>query len=263
MIKLIFKITATKEAYYPTFTGHILRGAILSIINEEKPTIAEILHESNKMRPYSIAPLSYQEIRWTKRGEVHIIPGDSMSFQLNIFDKSIEYLILQIFESKEIFQLKLFQDPFLIEKIEVIKNEFSDLLSFEKKLEKFRFKFLTPTYFSIRKQKFPLRFPDPRYLFANLSRIWNNFNKDIQINEEMFHEWVSNSISVTGYNLETSTLNISKGIPKIGFKGWVNYKIYSEEKKYQMWIDVLAKFAEFSNIGGGRTAGFGCVKYIP
>ena len=84
------------------------------------------------------------------------------------------------------------------------------------------------------------------------------------VNEEELYEWLENNLSISGYDLKTRSAYISKGAPVIGFKGWVNYNLSEEERSgYQKWVDVLAKFAAYSNVGGGRTAGFGCVSYRP
>jgi len=264
MIKLRFILEASKNIFYPVFSGHIIRGAILAIIKEKKSDIAQILHDSNKMRQYSVSPLNYHNAKWTNRGELAIQLGDTLDFQLNIFDKKIEDDVLHIFEHEVIDSITLFQDIFTIKKIEVTRKNVEDLLANHQNIpNKFRIVFLTPTYFSISKQVFPLRLPDPRYLLSNVSRIWNCFNKDMQVDEEMLFEWVTNNISISGYELKTEAVNVSKGVPKIGFKGWTNYNINPKNSEYIKWVDILLQFAEFSNVGGSRTAGFGCVKYIP
>ena len=112
-----------------------------------------------------------------------------------------------------------------------------------------------------------MRFPDPRYLYGNLANIWNScMGEIVKVDKEALVGWVSDHLSVSGYNLRTRTQYISKGAMKIGFTGWANYQLSTketDEKSYAAWVHALSKFAEFSNVGGGRTAGFGCVRYYP
>jgi hypothetical protein len=40
----------------------------------------------------------------------------------------------------------------------------------------------------------------------------------------------------------------------IGFVGWVTYEVKDEESKWNMITCMLAKYAEYANIGGNKTA---------
>lgn len=45
-----------------------------------------------------------------------------------------------------------------------------------------------------------------------------------------------------------------------GFVGWVTYEAKDEESEWNNMTQALARFAEFANVGGNRTGGFGVVK---
>lgn len=51
----------------------------------------------------------------------------------------------------------------------------------------------------------------------------------------------------------------------VGFVGTVRLSLSEDaySRRYAKVVDALLRFAEYSNIGGNRTAGFGVVNYIP
>jgi CRISPR-associated endoribonuclease Cas6 len=264
MIKFNFLLQAKESGLLPSFTGHIVRGAILSKIQKYRPEIADHLHEKNKIRPYSISPLYPHngKIYRTRRGEIKVKEGDTLQFDFGALTTDLGQEILKINLTKKIV-FKLASVSFDIKSIQIEQLEPKELLKAEKCF-RFRIEFLTLTYFNIMKQDFPMRFPDPRYLFSNIATIWNANQSDngIFIDQDDFFDWLENNVSISGYKLRTRTAYIAKGAPVIGCKGWVHYRL-SENLKYHKWIHALCKFAEISNVGGGRTAGFGCLRFKP
>jgi len=259
-----FKLKAVKKCLLPSFTGQLIRGAILQIIKESDEILSEKLHEGNKIRPYSVSPLRLidKEISRTKRGEIIIEKDSTLRFRLGILMNELAERIVKITLQKEEMKFYLAEGEFKVINLDVKKKSVKELLLEEIiNLNSLSLNFVTPTYFNIAKQEFPLRFPDPRYLYMNLTSLWNTFNKKVLVDQEEFYSWIENHISINAYNLKTKTVQIAKGAPKIGFKGWVKYKL-SGDTNYQQWIHSLSKYAEFSNIGANRTAGLGCVQYI-
>jgi CRISPR/Cas system endoribonuclease Cas6 (RAMP superfamily) len=45
-----------------------------------------------------------------------------------------------------------------------------------------------------------------------------------------------------------------------GFVGWVTYEIKDKESEWSKTTCMLAKYAEYANIGGNKTGAFGVVK---
>jgi len=45
-----------------------------------------------------------------------------------------------------------------------------------------------------------------------------------------------------------------------GFVGWVTYEMKDKESKWNKITCMLAKYAEYANIGGNKTGGFGETK---
>ena len=47
-----------------------------------------------------------------------------------------------------------------------------------------------------------------------------------------------------------------------GFVGWVTYQMKDKESEWNRVTCMLAKYAEFANIGGNKTGGYGVSKMI-
>jgi CRISPR/Cas system endoribonuclease Cas6 (RAMP superfamily) len=45
-----------------------------------------------------------------------------------------------------------------------------------------------------------------------------------------------------------------------GFVGWATYELKDKESEWNKVTCMLSKFAEYANVGGNRTGGFGVVR---
>jgi len=48
-----------------------------------------------------------------------------------------------------------------------------------------------------------------------------------------------------------------------GFVGWITYELKDKKSKWNKTTCMLAKYAEYVNIGGNKTGGFGVTKLVP
>ena len=248
------------------FTGQIIRGAILKLIANHDQKLADKLHEGNKVRPYSVSTIMGEKNRLnrTRRGEIIVKEGSMFKFRMGILSSDLAERMIKITLQKSEMKVQLADGVFKISSFEIKRKNVKELLNIDKQPPtNLELSFITPTYFNISRQEFPLRFPDPRYLFMNLATLWNSFIEEkILVDQEELFSWLENHISINYYNLSTHSVYIAKNTPKIGFKGKVCYQL-SGEQSYQRWVHALAQFAEFSNVGANRTAGLGCVRYNP
>jgi len=264
MINFEFILKAKGNCLLPSFTGHLIRGAILQSIKEFDNELSEKLHLGNEMRPYSVSPLVpyNKQIKRTIRGEIISEENSTFRFRLGILTQDLAERMVKLTLHSDEMKLQLAEGEFSVVSIEIKKKNIKELLmEGEQPPTIFSLSFLTPTYFNIAKQEFPMRYPDPRYVFMNLASLWNTFNEEkVFVDQTELFSWLENHISINAYNLSTYSVYIAKNAPKIGFKGWVRYQLSGEES-YQRWVHALAQYAEFSNVGANRTAGLGCVKY--
>jgi len=250
MNKFIFHLMAKNEKVQNlNIPAYVFRAALMNILSRIDSKFVNQLHESNKIRPYAIS---------IKRKEDHLL------FILKILKEQLSKTILNYIISTSNFELKIYNLDFILLKTDFESVKFENLIKNAKKIGKFRLNFLTPTYFNISGRDFVMRFPEPTFIFENLARVWNDFAPlGCKIDSSGFYDWIKKNIFVSSFDLRTKPYNIGKKDPVVGCIGWANYIIKNPNQSYSPWIDVLLKFAEYSNIGGNRTAACGIIRYNP
>ena len=105
-------------------------------------------------------------------------------------------------------------------------------------------------------------FPDPVKVFCSLMRCWNQFSDDRVFSKEeyiAYKEWLQKNVGVSKYELQTK-LAVMRNKKATGFTGTVTYELDDKESLYNKTTHMLAKYAEYANIGGNKTAAYGQTK---
>jgi CRISPR/Cas system endoribonuclease Cas6 (RAMP superfamily) len=68
------------------------------------------------------------------------------------------------------------------------------------------------------------------------------------------------NVGVSRYELQTRLGAVRKNKRTAGFIGTVTYELGDKEKPYNKTTHMLAKYAEYANIGGNKTAAQGQTK---
>ncbi|MHA1401810.1 MAG: CRISPR-associated endoribonuclease Cas6 [Candidatus Heimdallarchaeaceae archaeon] len=250
-------LLSNSDELIPSFSGSLVRGAFLNLISQIKPELASLLHEGNKMRPYAVESIQVTsgKSRRTARGEIIVNKGDQIKLTLKLMDSKLLSSLIQILITDSMPSITLMNKDYTITNLsyKTHRVEINGLSS------KLKVNFLSPTYFSILNRAESMYFPDPKYLFMNLAKIWNTFNPELSIPEDEFFLWVDNNIVINDYSTRTKRAYIGKKTPIKGFHGWVVYR-FKDKRNFLPWVNILIKFGEISNVGGSRTAGFGVIR---
>lgn len=270
MYRFLFEVVSSEKGVLPPFTGHLVRASFLSMLRKHDETLAQRLHEGVHMRPYSTTPLrpvkGQRFERDNRTGVIFIQKGQMAKFNIGSLTirlgGELVNILLHEFPNTE---FKLGQIPFRDVRINVEQFDPGNCLEHTKNIKKFRLGFRTPTFFNISGSSVVCRFPEPIRIFGNLTSLWNTFiAKDlggVMIDETKFIDWIYQTVAVTAYEIRTKTVNIGKNIPPtIGFIGDANFTVI-DDNKMSTWIHPLLMLGTFSNIGQGRTAGFGVTYY--
>jgi CRISPR/Cas system endoribonuclease Cas6 (RAMP superfamily) len=60
-----------------------------------------------------------------------------------------------------------------------------------------------------------------------------------------------------------SRLAVTRRKKTTGFVDWATYELKDKENEWNEITCMLVKFAEYANIGGNKTGGFGVTKFFP
>jgi CRISPR-associated endoribonuclease Cas6 len=229
--------------------AYIFRAVLMGMLGKIDSKYIEELHKPNQIRPYAISIKNdAQEIRF----ELIILTEE--------FSKAIMDYILTLNE----FAVNINQNEYILLKIDLETIKMETFIKQGQKISKFNLRFLTPTYFNIVGRDFDMRLPEPTFLFENIAHIWNQFAPGGSgIDFSGLYEWISKNVFISSYQLKTRAFPIGKETPVIGCTGWATYLVKDPENGYAIWLDALLRFAEYSNLGGNRTAACGVIRYEP
>ena len=259
-----------------SFTGFLARGFVYSIIKSVDEEYATLLHDKRiaKYSPFSTTPF-YTITR--KRIVIYprkVMRGTSFAFDVKILDDDLARIYMRgVSDISEVQLGKMGRAQLCSTSVKVVKLlETKNIASIP---SKFRVSFFTPTYFRVRVPRtlrkkcrkmrtrlLPL--PEPTHMFTNLFNLWNACFKH-KVREEYLEWLIQYPILISrikGLDTHKVYEHPMKGVFAIGFTGTVYYAFAEDvydERMARITFQLL-RLAEYSNVGGNRTAGFGWVK---
>ena len=248
-----------KEVILPFFTGHVARGLLLHVVRRVDPSASELLHELNVAKPYSVIPLRFKSKRQSEKGYV-LDPLFPCRVCFRFLREGYSVYALRFFEKQN--SLAVFDTVFHITSLTVNSKSYEELEKEAQSCDRFRLFFKTPTYLASLGSRFHWLFPDAVKVFSSLMRSWNLFSDRRRFGKEeyiAYKEWLNKNVGVSEYELRTR-LVVTRRKKVTGFTGWVTYELKDSESQWNRTTYMLAKYAEYANVGGNKTGGFGEIK---
>lgn len=254
-VEIEVKTFGEKSVKMPLFTGYVARGLALYILNKVSAALAQGLHEPNATKPYSVTPLYFRSARRLADGYL-LDPLLPCNFKIRFLDDSLAKAAMEYFSTNE--GMMIYDTAFKVASLTVRSADFAKV----EDASAFRMVFDSPTHLAKMGSQYDQLFPEPDAIFPNLMRMWDQFMPE-KFGKEIhgkYREWLAENMAVSGYDLRTITVK-GKSL-KIGFVGWIAYRMDDKGTGFSRVTSKLARFAEYSNVGMERTAGFGVVKYF-
>ena len=281
---IVLELYTPEDITFQSFSGYAVRGMFYSIIRRVNESYAFELHNSKMLAPFSVSPVL------VARGEGFHPCFDRVSkgflrVNFTIFDGRLNNVLLKFIQEGLGNELMLGKVEVILHSLSFQQIHYDKLYRDSDEIRSFKISFYTPTYFRQTPRDIlerygkkleekitisPYRFlplPDPVLFFKSVARIWRKFsNQDLAL--QNFVEWLEiGGIAVSGYptGIRTHVVYEHPTTRKwsVGFTGTVHFSLvkdlYSPERA--KIADTLLKFAEYTNVGGGRTAGLGQIKY--
>lgn len=245
--------------------GEAVHGFLLNAIAMISNEYAQKLHDSKRIKPFSVSPLFFEnkDEGWQlENGYLKIKENINATIAISTLNESCLGIIMKALICTEkqkkkvnIGGLKAVVKKVCIKEAEGARFEkYSDIIKKAKKNEKVTFNLLTPL--SFRQNGIQQTFPTPELVFSSLLQTWNAFS-DIKIPEEIKDKF--RSIVVSRYNLHSELWHFSK-YKIFGCKGRIEYTFKDDFSESELRIlNALSRFATYSGIGYKRTMGMGMV----
>ena len=261
-MEISLEMYAEKPVLLPYFTGHVARGLLLHFIRQVDPAASGLLHELNVSKPYSVTPLRFKSTKRTADGYVldSLFPC-KVGFRF-LKDEYSTYL-LSFFEKQN--SALIFDTTFQIASMNISCKSYADLEKEAQAVDGFALDFRTPTYLANLNSSYHWMFPDPVKVFCSLMRCWNLFSDGRRFGKVeyvAYKDWLSENVGVSRYELQTR-LAVMRSKKATGFTGYVTYELKDKENPWNKTTHMLARYAEYANIGGNKTAGYGQTKLLP
>ena len=290
LTRVEIKFQLEKPIAFQSFSGFSSRGLLYEMLRGVDVEYAEMLHSSPILAPFSSTPI----YTLTPKGWAVVykrLPAPSIC--------KVCFTLMNREIAARVFEALANDIPLRLQGVEVLPLEvsleqikYSNLLEKAKPVRDFTIDFLTPTYFRFSPLiaarlfpfKLPLRgvdaerlkrarrfhpLPEPIMLMRSILRLWRNYS-DTHFNYARYSRWITSmGIALSGFpeGIKTMRLYEHKTLRKfiVGFLGSVHYSIPEDlyKKRWARITDALLRFAEYTNVGGGRTAGLGMIKYVP
>jgi len=256
-----------------SYTGYLIRGLIYSALRAIDPRYAERLHSEKGL----LAPVSVKPPHTLAHGKIKIylqkVPANTtFSVQITALDQQLAELLCKALINQQENIIELAQAKAKIISLAVKQVDLKRLQQNNLNDRKFAIRFLTPTFFRVRIPKTirstervrVLPLPDPIRMFTNLCNIWNVYLKP-RIKKD-YLEWLQQYPILISRLKDIKTHRYYehpvKGVFAVGFTGIAYYALAEDayDKYMARTTCQLLKLAEYSNVGGNRTAGFGWVE---
>lgn len=252
---------AEEPVLMPPFTGHLARGLLLHMVRRVDPAASSLLHELNVSKPYSVTPLRFRSIYRGEGGYI-LDPSSPCRVNFRFLREDHAGLLIRYFQGQS--EVLIYDTVFRVASLSFKSKSYEELEREARSTDRFRLIFSSPTYLTTLGSRFHSMFPDPVKVFTNLMRTWNNFSDGKRFGKEdhqSYREWLERNAGVCEYELRTrlAPMRLRR---VVGFMGWATYEM-GDQGEWNRVTSMLARFAEFSNIGGNKTGGFGVTRFIP
>lgn len=256
-VEITLEMYAEKPLMLPFFTGQIARGLLLHFIKLVDPAASGLLHELNVSKPYSVTPLRFKSSSRAENGYV-LDPQFSCKVGFRFLKDEYSTYLLSFFAKQN--SALIFDTTFQIASMNINSKSYVDLEKEAQAVDGFTLDFRTPTYLSNLNSDYHWMFPDPAKVFCSLMRTWNQFSDSRRFSKEeyvAYKAWLQKNVGVSRYELQTRVGAVRKNQRTAGFIGTITYELGDKENPNNKITHMLAKYAEYANIGGNKTAAYG------
>ncbi|MCS7139030.1 MAG: CRISPR system precrRNA processing endoribonuclease RAMP protein Cas6 [Crenarchaeota archaeon] len=283
MCQITFRIVAEQGLRFQSFSGFAVRGVFFDFLKSVNEELALRLHSQKSLAPYSVTPV--EALRGCYSSFVYNSFNGPLQaqFKISILEQGLMKVFTQALFSTGSPNIRLVDTYTTIVEVSVNQQSFEKIMEEAKPVRRFEVFFRTPCYFRqslsrdssdpvLKVVKPPYRavpLPEVHLMIRNLVRLWRRFS-GISFEYNEYVDWIKrNGIALAGFPYGIKTLRVYEHPTSnkwvMGFIGRVRFAIPKDMflERFSKFTDALMKFAEYSNVGGNRTAGFGVVKYSP
>ncbi|MEM2930782.1 MAG: CRISPR system precrRNA processing endoribonuclease RAMP protein Cas6 [Thermoproteota archaeon] len=280
--QLTFRLVAEQGLRFQSFSGFAVRGVLFDFLRRVDEQLALKLHSEKALAPYSVTPVEALRGQYSSFIFNRFDGPLQAQFKICVLEPGLMNVFTQALLSSGSPTVRLVDADTPVTEVSVNQQSFEKIMEEAKPVRRFEVFFRTPCYFrrsvqtdspdpvskAVRPPYRAVPLPETSLMFRNLARLWRRFS-GLTFDYRDYATWVDRGgVTLAGFPRGIRTIRVYEH-PKsnkwvMGFMGAVRFSTPTDmfSEKFARFTDALMKFAEYSNIGGNRTAGFGVVKYI-
>ena len=279
--QLTFRLVAEQGLRFQSFSGFAVRGVFFDFLKRADEQLALKLHSEKAVAPYSVTPVEVLQGQYSRFVFNRLDRPATIRFKISFFELSLMNVFTGALLSSSSPSIRLVDADTPVTEVSVRQLSFEKILEEAKPMRKFEVIFRTPCYFRrtvseppdpvLKGVKPPYRavpLPETCLMLRNLARLWRKFS-GMSLNYRNYVNWADmGGVALAGFPSGIRTVRVYEH-PKsnkwvMGFVGAVRFSIPGDmfTEGFARFTDALMRFAEYSNIGGNRTAVFDVVKYL-
>jgi CRISPR-associated endoribonuclease Cas6 len=255
----VLKLKTPDEQVISATQGYHAYALFLNLIRQSKPELAEKLHESTQVKPFTLSTLQGKFEHVDK--SLKLIPETEYTIRLTFLNEEIFCYFMDAVLKNEQKPLRLESAVFYIQELLATEksSQWCRCQSFEELLDqapienKIQIDFTSVT--TLRSGgKRNLIFPEPSVVFASWLAKWQNLSP-IKFEEKLMESF--RNITLTSYKLETHILHFN-GYQETGFEGKCAFNLANRLNDIDIKaLNPLADFAFYSGSGAKTAMGMG------
>lgn len=270
---LVVRLIAEKDGTLRATVGHLAHAAFLDILRQVDPDVSQALHDLSGRKPFTLSPL--HGFGHGRKGKLTIRAGQEGWLRLTLLDPGLFHTFIRYFlqgTNKPVIQLN--QHTFRVSEIlstpgshalaghdslAELEKRWAEADVDNKALHTIKFRFRTPTAFSLRGGRFRTMhvLPDPDLVFGELARYWDRLAG--QDTREAVLACADDSVVVSRHKIKTHMVQFRRS-KQVGFTGRVHYRLLDKDNGAMIrHCNRLADLAFYSGVGSKTTMGMGQV----
>ncbi len=278
LTSIVLRLTAQTDGRINGGTGRAVHGFWLNQWRQVAPQVAESLHQTNGVQPFTLSPL--MDLPAPRRGQIAIAAGAATWLRIAVLDPSLSQRLLETWLPRLPAQIEMAGVPWNIQRLSLSPDEhpwarqdqyaalINRHLTAPRPPQKWRLAFVTPTTFHGR-QNNHLPFPLPDALIASWARRWQAFSPvplpwprtqagDLSINEEIKPR-LRRAVRVSAYDLKTRPVRYGRRLT-IGCVGDMTLNAAALNGAELALVNLLADYAFYAGSGHRVTQGMGLTR---
>jgi len=255
-----------QETLVPPSMGQVLHAFFLNRVRTLDAGLAEVLHASSSVKPFTLSPLwgkvAFEDNRW------RLFPGENYTFRVTFIDPDLSFWLQERAEELippqvELAGARLDVDHWTVDAQEnpwagttSYEEIYNAIVSGPKVNNKIQLKFLSPTTFRSGGRNYPL--PEPQKVFLNLLQKWNLFSP-VNLGDN-YIKFIEENVFPAGYRLQTRIMHFDK-YKQVGFTGSCTFGVRKQRDDIMIKVlHMLARCTFYAGVGYKTTMGMGQVK---